>query len=329
MAQPKKAFSQQKSELHERNLHRSRYDFPQLIKSCPALSPFVKLNQYDDLSVDFSNPEAVKMLNKALLKHFYAIQHWDIPADFLCPPIPGRADYIHYLADLLSASNHQQIPTGQAVRVLDIGVGANCIYPVIGHRSYGWKFVGTDINPASVKSAKLIVEANQNLSKGIQIRLQKNPKNIFKGVIKPTDRFDLTLCNPPFHASQQDANATASKKLRNLGKPVGRDKVVLNFGGQKNELWCEGGEPRFVCQMAEESVLFAEQCFWFSSLISKKTTLPALLKTLKHIGALEIKTIPMAQGQKESRFVAWTFLNAQQQQAWVQARAKASVEHKV
>ncbi|RTY85461.1 DUF890 domain-containing protein, partial [Staphylococcus aureus] len=102
-AQAKKTFPQQKSELHVRNLHRSRYDFPQLIKTCPELAPFVRLNPYNDLSIDFSDPQAVKMLNKALLKHFYGIQYWDIPQDFLCPPIPGRADYIHYLADLLSA----------------------------------------------------------------------------------------------------------------------------------------------------------------------------------------------------------------------------------
>ncbi len=179
MAQAKKSFPQQKSELHARNLHRSRYDFPQLIKSCSELAAFVRPNQYSDLSIDFSDPHAVKMLNKALLKHFYDIQYWDIPQDYLCPPIPGRADYIHYLADLLSINNNGQIPTGRAVQVLDIGVGANCIYPIIGHRSYGWKFVGSDIHAASVKSAQFIVEANPNLKKGIQIRLQKTPSNIF------------------------------------------------------------------------------------------------------------------------------------------------------
>lgn len=320
MAHAKKSFPQQKSELHARNLHRSRYDFPELIKSCPELAAFVRPNQYDDLSINFSDPQAVKMLNKALLKHFYAIQYWDIPKDYLCPPIPGRADYIHYLADLLSDQNKGQIPTGPLIQVLDIGVGANCIYPIIGRQSYGWKFVGSDIHAASVKSAQFIVEANPNLNKGIQIRLQKTPSNIFKGVIKPSDRFDLTLCNPPFHASQDEANATATQKLRKLGQALDRTKVVLNFGGQKNELWCEGGEARFVCQMVQESTQFAEQCLWFSTLVSKKSTLPMLLKTLPKSGAVDVKTIKMAQGQKESRFVAWTFLDAKQQQAWKNAR---------
>ena len=320
MAQAKKSFPQQKSQLHARNLHRSRYDFPQLIQSCPELTPFVSPNPYGDLSINFSDPIAVKMLNKALLKHFYGIRYWDIPKDYLCPPIPGRADYIHYLADVLSLHNNGQVPTGPKIQVLDIGVGANCIYPIIGRQSYGWKFVGSDIHPASVKSAQFIVEANPNLTKAIQIRLQKTPSHIFHGVIKPSDRFDLTLCNPPFHASQDEAHATATQKLKKLGKAFDRSKVVLNFGGQNNELWCDGGEERFVCQMVQESTQFAEQCLWFSTLVSKKTTLPMLLKTLQNSKAVEVKTIKMTQGQKESRFVAWTFLGAKQQQAWKDAR---------
>lgn len=320
MAQAKKSFPQQKSQLHARNLHRSRYDFPQLIQSCPELAPFVSPNPYGDLSINFSDPIAVKMLNKALLKHFYGIRYWDIPKDYLCPPIPGRADYIHYLADVLSLHNNGQVPTGPKIQVLDIGVGANCIYPIIGRQSYGWKFVGSDIHPASVKSAQFIVEANPNLTKAIQIRLQKTPSHIFHGVIKPSDRFDLTLCNPPFHASQDEAHATATQKLKKLGKAFDRSKVVLNFGGQNNELWCDGGEERFVCQMVQESTQFAEQCLWFSTLVSKKTTLPMLLKTLQNSKAVEVKTIKMTQGQKESRFVAWTFLGAKQQQAWKDAR---------
>ena len=320
MAQAKKSFPQQKSQLHARNLHRSRYDFPQLIQSCPELAPFVSPNPYGDLSINFSDPIAVKMLNKALLKHFYGIRYWDIPKDYLCPPIPGRADYIHYLADVLSLHNNGQVPTGPKIQVLDIGVGANCIYPIIGRQSYGWKFVGSDIHPASVKSAQFIVEANPNLTKAIQIRLQKTHSHIFHGVIKPSDRFDLTLCNPPFHASQDEAHATATQKLKKLGKAFDRSKVVLNFGGQNNELWCDGGEERFVCQMVQESTQFAEQCLWFSTLVSKKTTLPMLLKTLQNSKAVEVKTIKMTQGQKESRFVAWTFLDAKQQQAWKDAR---------
>ncbi|MCX6266590.1 MAG: RlmF-related methyltransferase, partial [Bacteroidetes bacterium] len=94
MIQQKREHPKIKSRLHPRNKHRERYDFKLLIDSCPQLARFVKLNIYQDESVDFSDPDAVKMLNKALLKVYYNINDWDIPGGYLCPPVPGRADYI-------------------------------------------------------------------------------------------------------------------------------------------------------------------------------------------------------------------------------------------
>ena len=131
----------EKTTLHPRNPHRFRYDFEQLFVSCPELKPFVARNEHGIETIDFSDPEAVKMLNKALLIANYEIQNWDIPKNYLCPPIPGRADYIHYLADLLANSNNEIIPEGETVVGLDIGIGANCIYPIIGNSTYGWSFV--------------------------------------------------------------------------------------------------------------------------------------------------------------------------------------------
>ena len=93
-------------------------------------------------------------------------------------------------------------------------------------------------------------------------------------------------------------------------------KPVQNFGGKNNELWCEGGEEAFVRKMVEESVGKANNCLWFTSLISKNTTLPAIYHALNVAGAAEVRTIEMAQGQKISRFVAWTFHDAEQQAAW-------------
>jgi 23S rRNA (adenine1618-N6)-methyltransferase len=99
----------------------------------PELGQFVIINPYGKESIDFANPDAVRVFNRALLKAFYGIAHWDIPADYLCPPVPGRADYVHFLADLLASVNDGKIPRGSIVRVLDIGMGANCVYPLIGH----------------------------------------------------------------------------------------------------------------------------------------------------------------------------------------------------
>jgi 23S rRNA (adenine1618-N6)-methyltransferase len=304
----------EKENLHPRNSHRSGYDFKQLRKSSPGLKPFVSLNQYNDESIDFSNPDAVKALNKALLKQFYGVDHWDIPEGYLCPPIPGRADYIHYVADLLSEINNGTIPRGNKINILDIGMGANCVYPLIGTSVYGWQFVGTDIDPVAIRAAKDIVALNKDFQGKIILRLQSNKANIFKGIIKQGEGFDITICNPPFHASLQEAQASAAAKWKKLG--ISKPATALNFGGQKTELWCYGGEAGFIRRMVEQSALVAHQCLWFSTLVSKKDTLPVIYKALKKVNALDIKTISMTHGQKVSRIVAWTFLSLAEQTDW-------------
>lgn len=311
----------EKSGLHPRNRHRERYDFKLLIASCPELGQFVKLNDYKDESIDFFNPEAVKMLNKALLKHYYGIEHWDIPENYLCPPIPGRADYIHHIADLLYRNNPEflkgKIPAGTKIKCLDIGVGANCVYPIIGNKEYGWSFIGSDIDKVSIESANKIIEMNPSLKGNIELRLQHNPNDIFYGIIQKDELFDLSICNPPFHSSLAEAQSGNLRKLRNL-KQKKITIPVLNFGGQTNELWCEGGEEKFIGDMIYQSKQFSTSCFWFSTLISKETNLKNAYKDLKTVEAAEIKTIPMSQGNKISRIVAWTFLTREQQNKWIQ-----------
>ena len=308
-----------KSQLHPRSRHRERYNFKLLIAALPELSTFVSLNAYGDESIDFFDPEAVKMLNKALLLHFYGIQYWNIPPGYLCPPIPGRADYIHYIADLLAGKNNAEIPVGNKIKCLDIGTGANCVYPIIGNKEYGWSFIGTEIDPAAIKSANTIVEKNPALKGRIEIRQQVNPKDIFRGMIRNDELLDITICNPPFHSSLAEAQAGTLRKLSNLnGKKI--TKPTLNFGGQNSELWCEGGEERFVGEMVRQSKEFASSCFWFTTLISKESSLKSVYEKLRISQATEMKTIPMGQGNKISRVVAWTFLSPEQQSKWVKTR---------
>lgn len=319
MPKIKKKRPKAKSELHPRNPHRGRYDLQALITSYPALADFVQMNRFNVESVDFADPEAVKALNTALLKHYYGIDHWDIPPGYLCPPIPGRADYIHHIADLLGACNEGKIPTGKTVRCLDIGVGANCVYPIIGNKAYGWSFVGSDIDPVSIESANQIMEANPALKEAVECRLQPNPRDIFVGIIQPGEKFDLTVCNPPFHTSMKEARTGTLRKLSNLNQ----EKVttpVMNFGGQNKELWCVGGEERFAQDMIRQSQQFAASCFWFSTLISNQAHLKSVYKALEKFAATEVRTIPMGQGNKISRIVAWSFLTPEQQQVWREER---------
>ena len=307
--------------MHPRNKHLGRYDLELLSINHSELKPFIRPNKYGDDSIDFADPEAVKSLNKALLKTYYGIDFWDIPEGYLCPPIPGRADYVHHVADLLCSINFGKVPTGPKTICLDVGVGANCIYPIIGNHEYGWSFIGSDIDEISMESAKAIASKNDGLKDAIELRLQTDPKDIFYGVIKKEERIDVTICNPPFHSSKEEAEEGSLRKVRNLTqKRV--DKPTLNFGGQGGELWCEGGEKRFIKDMIRESKKFRETCFWFTTLVSKQSNLSTVQGLLKEAKAEEVRTIPMGIGNKTSRIVAWTFLNKQEQQVWREMRKK-------
>lgn len=324
----------EKTNLHPRNQHRLGYNFEQLSATCPELQQFVAINEHQigssdneqvPQTIDYSNPEAVKALNKALLIDNYYIKNWDIPENYLCPPIPGRVDYIHYVADLLASNNNGIIPEGENVQVLDIGIGANCIYPILGNSVYGWSFVGTEIDEKAIQNCKKIIEDNPQLMDFISLQLQTESRFIFKNIITPEDRFSLTICNPPFHNSQEEATKSSIRKINNLEKTRtstrGRAErseatPVLNFGGQNAELFCDGGELGFITQMIFESAKYPMQCLWFTTLVSKKENLSSLYKTLNKVNVVEVKTIDMAQGQKTSRILAWTFQSEAQQKNW-------------
>lgn len=311
--------------LHPRNRHGGRYDFNQLILVETSLRDFVRVDEFGEQGIDFANKQAVKALNRALLKESYGIVDWDIPEGNLCPPVPGRADYVHYLADLLASSNNGKIPKKKHIQVLDIGTGANCIYPIIGTSEYAWNFVGSDINAASLANAQKIIDANPSLSQQITLRLQSTSNAIFKGIVQSDEWFDLSMCNPPFHTSLAQAKEGSERKWHNLGKALPSNKkqaeeVNFNFGGQEAELWCPGGELAFIQRMIKESTQIPTQCFWFSSLVSKSANLAEIEASLKHAKVLQHKTINMSQGQKQSRLVAWTFLNPVQQAAWRKLR---------
>ena len=316
--QKKKPHPKVKTELHPRSKHRERYNFETLIKSSPELAQYVAPNKYGDESVDFFNPDAVKALNTALLKQHYGLDFWDIPEHYLCPPIPGRADYIHNIADLLKG-NGSKIPKGNHIKGLDIGIGANCIYPIIGNHEYGWSFIGSDTDETAINSAQDIIEQNSGLKPNVKARLQEKSNSFFHGILSPEEKVDFTICNPPFHASLDEAKRASLKKIKNL-KRKSNTELVLNFGGQHNELWTKGGEARFVKDMIYESKHFGKQCFWFTSLISKEITLKPTYKILEKVGATEVKTIEMGQGHKISRFIAWTFLSELEQKEWVSER---------
>ncbi|QBQ40901.1 23S rRNA (adenine(1618)-N(6))-methyltransferase RlmF [Sphingobacterium psychroaquaticum] len=296
--------TEQKKQLHPRNVHNTGYDFQKLIRINPALKDYIVETVAGTTSIDFADPASVVELNKGLLKQYYKIDQWTLPKNSLCPPIPGRADYIHYLADLLASEKEGQIPTGEDVRILDIGTGASCIYPILGQRIYQWSFVGTDIDESALNHAQSIAKSNGGLKKQIELRFQPDNKKIFDGVLNKADRFDAVMCNPPFFKSREDNWQKTSKKFNNLNKRPDKH-TVQNFAGHPNELWCEGGERQFVRTMIYESMNFKNQLGWITTLISDKDNLKPLIAVLEYNKAAKVEVIGMQHGNKIIRILAW------------------------
>ncbi|QJP34519.1 23S rRNA (adenine(1618)-N(6))-methyltransferase RlmF [Nonlabens sp. Ci31] len=275
--------------MHLRNIHRYGYDFQKLIVTHPELENHLVESPTGTATIDFSDAASILEFNTALLKHHYKIKYWKLPEGSLYPPIPGRADYIHHLADLVGKGSKNG---------LDIGCGASAIYPILGNSIYDWKMVGCDVDDESVAFAK------KNTSKidAIEIRQQIDKGNIFKGVILEGESYDFTICNPPFYGSEEEAVKANMSKQRKLGTYEER----RNFAGHAHELWCNGGEALFIKRMIKESVAYKGQVEWFTCLLSRKQNLKKPLKQLEKLQA-EVKVIEMATGNKESRFVAWRF----------------------
>nr|WP_265937503.1 RlmF-related methyltransferase [Marinobacter orientalis] len=223
-------------DLHPRNLHNQGYDFPALVKSHPALAPHVKPNAHGELSIDFADPLAVKTLNAALLNRYYNIVDWDIPEGALCPPIPGRADYIHYMADLLVGAGPGLEQPG--IKLLDIGTGANGIYPLLASQIYGWQCVGSDINTQSLENVAAIIANNPTLEDRVTLRTQDDKNHMFEGIIQAGEFFDVSVCNPPFHASPDEALKGSRLKLNNLARSRGEQKAKTE--SPPPELWRAG-----------------------------------------------------------------------------------------
>lgn len=279
--------------LHPKNKFNKGYNFEELILINPKLEAYVSKNKFDVVTIDFSIPEAVKELNKALLFSYEKISVWNFPDQNLCPPIPGRLDYILYLTDLLSEEEN--------VKVLDIGTGATCIYPLLGVAENNWDFVATDIDLDSLDTSQDNIDDN-NFSDKIELRQQFDENNILKGVLKDDDSFSAIMCNPPFYRSAEEAQGANKRKNKNLG-----NSAVRNFSGNNNELWYVGGEKAFLHNYLYESSLFKESSKWFTSLVSKKDNIDSLQKSAKKLGAKEFKTISMNQGNKVTRIACWRY----------------------
>ena len=290
--------------MHAQNPYVDRYDLKRLVKHNPELKTHIILNPSKEDTIDFSDSASVYELNRAMLLADFNLDRFELPMGYLIPPVPGRLEYLLHIQEFLT--NQFNSDQNTKLRGLDIGSGANGIYCILGAQYFNWNMVGSECDENAIKIAKANISPTKSLKNKIIIRHQENKSFLFKNVIQPGEQFDFTVFNPPFHKSKENALKGSQKKLNNLGREFDKEQVALNFEGQANELWCNGGEALFIKRLIKESILFKNQVKVFSTLVSKTNSLANIDKQLKKAKANSY-VIPMDLGNKKSRIVLWWF----------------------
>lgn len=169
------SLSSSKSGGRRGNIHpRNKYaenppDFDILASLYSSFHPYVFYATNGRPRIDWTDFNATRELTRVLLHRDYAINWW-IPDGQLCPTVPNRLNYIHWIEDLLASDLIRKQHDGDIVRGFDIGTGANCIYPLLGAALHGWHFVGTDVTCVALEWAQKNVQNNPHLIDLIEIR---------------------------------------------------------------------------------------------------------------------------------------------------------------
>ncbi|KAG2655576.1 RNA N6-adenosine-methyltransferase mettl16-like isoform X2 [Panicum virgatum] len=308
--------------IHPRNRYAAAApDFAALAELYPSFRPYVSVSERGRASVDFTDFSATRELTRVLLLHDHGVNWW-IPDGQLCPTVPNRSNYIHWIEDLLSSNLTPPISSSSGrVRGFDIGTGANCIYPLLGASLLGWSFVGSDVTDVALEWAKKNVENNPHLTELIEIRnanaaslsseseaivrepirenvlepvedaaMQKPP--VLVCVVKESESFDFCMCNPPFFESIEEAGLNPK----------------TSCGGTAEEMVCPGGELAFVTHIIEDSVSLKNSFRWFTSMVGRKANLKLLMSKARKAGASVVKTTEFVQGQTARWGLAWSFI---------------------
>lgn len=340
----KKRKTREAATIHPRNKYAENPpDFALLASLYPSFQPFVFLEPRP--RIDWTDFNATRELTRVLLLHDHAL-HWWIPDGQLCPTVPNRSNYIHWLEDLLSSDVVAKANSdrGSNVRGFDIGTGANCIYPLLGASLLGWSFVGTDVTDVALEWAERNVKSNPHVSELIEIRKVDDTLDGLTTELRSNVAVDneCKIMNgmdgrevgpsPPSSSSKE----TIHSEKRYHGPPIllgvvkdgeefdfcmcnppffeSMDEAGLNpktaCGGTPQEMVCPGGERAFISRMIEDSIVLKQTFRWYTSMIGKKSNLSFLISKLWKVGVTVVKTTEFVQGQTCRWGLAWSFMPA-------------------
>lgn len=307
-------------------------DFTQLALLYPSFAAFVFHSRSGRPTIDWKDFNATRELTRVLLLHDHGVNWW-IPDGQLCPTVPNRLNYIHWINDLLSS---EIIPSVQGltdrVRGFDIGTGANCIYPLLGASLFGWSFVGSDVTEVALEWATKNVESNPHLFELIEIRNATDPSYyggfksntreavndghpelcigekaqppchglkepstlpILVGVVKDDESFEFCMCNPPFFERIEEAGLNPKTSCE----------------GTPEEMVYPGGERAFITRIIEDSVVLKHSFRWFTTMVGRKANLKFLISKIREVGVSIVKTSEFVQGHTARWGLAWSFIS--------------------
>ena len=147
-------------------------------------------------------------LTRALLKEDFHIE-WTIPDNHLCPGITGHINYLNEIHELL-AVDPDYSKKESAITGIDVGTGASCIYPLLGHCLYTWKFIATDVDPESIANSQYLIDVN-HLHQSIRCIQRQKESYMFKDLLEKESSVSFTMCNPPFFSSSDEVRKSDSK----------------------------------------------------------------------------------------------------------------------
>lgn len=338
MAGKKRKRGRERATIHPRNKYSENPpDFGLLASIYPTFQPFVFYSRDGRPRIDWKDYNATRELTRVLLLHDHGINWW-IPDGQLCPTVPNRSNYVHWIEDLLSSEiivDNQA--DGGVVRGFDIGTGANCIYPLLGSSLLGWRFVGSDVSDVALEWAEKNVKNNPHISGLIEIRKVEN--NEEDGLqIEDIRDSECNIHNLDDACTGTSVSCPAELhsgvKMSYQGPPVlvgvVKDEEKFDFcmcnppffetmeeaglnpktacGGTSKEMVCPGGEQAFITRIIEDSVKLKQSFRWYTSMVGRKSNLKILISKLRAVGVTIVKTTEFVQGQTCRWGLAWSFV---------------------
>uniref|UniRef100_A0A448Z0J9 Methyltransferase n=1 Tax=Pseudo-nitzschia multistriata TaxID=183589 RepID=A0A448Z0J9_9STRA len=262
-------------------------------------------------------------LTRAILQALFRLKLPYLDEQHLCPPIPNRFFYLHWIHTKLISSSRARgfspldVNRNNNSRGLDIGSGASCIYALLAARYFRSKMLTSEIDPQSVSLACANVKAN-HLSSMITVLQVPHSQSQQEEHARHQPPNSVSVGGPLqcavgewFQFQQQKNNqhqklepnpcrlvldfvmtnppfydpSSMELSTARVGDGRARTNMTVSEGNYP------GGEVGFVTEMIEDSLRMSIgdkesrhfTAAWYSSMLGKKTSLVKLQKLLVHL----------------------------------------------